>query len=311
MDDHTASPKLRFAVLGPLRVWRNGAELNAGPVQQRVVLAVLLLHANRPVPREKLIDAVWGQAAPGRAVNLLQRHAAGLRRVLEPGRPARAPSRLLVWSEAGYTLTVPAGALDLETFTAQVQRGRAARAGGDLPAAAEALHRALDMLRGRLCEGLAAPLLDAERDRFERPACDHFIRPGQRRRQACTHMARRIVMSCKEPHSTAMAPMGTRPNEPAYRCSTWYSTQVASFDQPWRCVLRHRPGLRSSCGCLGARSRFRCWAMSWFAFPLPPTTTACILTAVDCFAFAEIRMSSPAAIDLLSPAERPAEGGRR
>ncbi|MER7397962.1 BTAD domain-containing putative transcriptional regulator [Streptomyces sp. NPDC000151] len=131
------------------------------------MLAVLLLHANRPLPREKLIDAVWGEAAPGRAVNLLQRHAAGLRRVLEPGRPARAPSRLLAWTEGGYVLSVPAGRLDLETVTAQVERGRAARAAGDWHAAAEALHGALHLWRGRLCEGLAGPLLDAERDRLE------------------------------------------------------------------------------------------------------------------------------------------------
>ncbi|MGI5466737.1 AfsR/SARP family transcriptional regulator [Streptomyces sp. CA-132043] len=92
MGDHGTTGALRFEALGPLRVWRDGEEVNPGPVQQRVVLAVLLLHANRPLPREKLIDAVWGTAAPGRAVNLVQRHAAGLRRVLEPDRPARSPS---------------------------------------------------------------------------------------------------------------------------------------------------------------------------------------------------------------------------
>ena len=161
------SGTLRFDVLGPLRVWRDGVELAAGPVQQRVMLAVLLLHANRPVSREKLIDAVWGTVAPRRAVNLLQRHAAGLRRVLEPGRAARAPSRLLTWTEAGYLLTVPAGGLDWEVLTEQMERGRSARAAGDLPAAAEALHAALKLWRGRLCEGLAGPLLDAERDRLE------------------------------------------------------------------------------------------------------------------------------------------------
>ncbi|CAM5397213.1 hypothetical protein GCM10010329_58270 [Streptomyces spiroverticillatus] len=161
------SGTLRFDLLGPLRVWRGEEELDAGPVQQRVLLAVLLLHVNRPVSRETLVEAVWGTAPPGRAVNLLQRHAAGLRRVLEPGRPARAPSRLLNWTAAGYVLTVPADALDCTLLTEQRERGRAARAAGDLPAAAEALHAALDLWQGRLCEGLACPLLDAERDRWE------------------------------------------------------------------------------------------------------------------------------------------------
>ncbi|MFI0980986.1 AfsR/SARP family transcriptional regulator [Streptomyces sp. NPDC021093] len=161
------SGRLRFDLLGPLRVWCGGKELDAGPVQQRVMLAVLLLHANRPVSRGRLIEAVWGTAAPKRAVNLLQRHAAGLRRILEPGRPARAPSRLLNWTEAGYLLTVPADGLDREVLDEQLERGRSARAAGDLPAAAEALHSALELWRGRLCEGLASPLLDAERDRLE------------------------------------------------------------------------------------------------------------------------------------------------
>ncbi|MFI5806904.1 AfsR/SARP family transcriptional regulator [Streptomyces sp. NPDC051561] len=167
MDEQLRSGTLWFDLLGPLRVWRDGEELDAGPVQQRVMLAVLLLHANRPVSRGKLIEAVWGTAAPGRAVNLLQRHAAGLRRVLEPGRQARAPSRLLKWTEAGYVLTVPAGGVDLDVLTEQMERGRSARAAGDLPAAAEELHAALKLWRGRLCEGLASPLLDAERDRLE------------------------------------------------------------------------------------------------------------------------------------------------
>ncbi|MGW8375313.1 BTAD domain-containing putative transcriptional regulator [Streptomyces sp. ODS28] len=167
MGDPMTSATLQFEVLGPLRVRRDGLELDAGPVQQRVMLAVLLLSANRPVSRERLIDAIWGEAAPGRAVNLLQRHAAGLRRVLEPERRARTPSKLLTWTEAGYLLKVAPGGLDLDTLTAQVDRGRSARAAGDLPAAAEALHAALRLWRGRLCEGLGGPLLSAERDRLE------------------------------------------------------------------------------------------------------------------------------------------------
>src|SRR3954469_20036285 len=84
---------VRFAVLGPLRTWRGDAGLSLGSVQQRVVLAVLLLHANRPVGRGQLIDAVWGSAAPASAVNVLARHAGGLRRVLEPiGPPVRRRS---------------------------------------------------------------------------------------------------------------------------------------------------------------------------------------------------------------------------
>src|ERR1700751_5911233 len=104
---------LRFGVLGPLRVWRGDIPVDLGPVQQRVVLAVLALQAGRPVGRQQMINAVWGETPPRDAVNLVQRHVSGLRRVLEPGRPGHAPSDLLTWTDAGYLLTLPAGALDL------------------------------------------------------------------------------------------------------------------------------------------------------------------------------------------------------
>src|SRR5438270_333487 len=42
----------------------------------------------------------------------------------------------------------------------------AARAGGDLPAAARALHAALRLWRGPAFDGLFSPFLDAERDRL-------------------------------------------------------------------------------------------------------------------------------------------------
>src|SRR6516164_2020030 len=52
----------RFGLLGPLRVWRGETAVDLGPLQQRVVLAVLALQAGRPVSREQVINAVWGEA---------------------------------------------------------------------------------------------------------------------------------------------------------------------------------------------------------------------------------------------------------
>jgi DNA-binding SARP family transcriptional activator/Flp pilus assembly protein TadD len=160
------APAMRLEVLGRLQAWRDGTLLRLGPVQQRVVLAVLAVHANRPVGREQLIDAVWGSAAPTYAVNLLQKHVSGLRRVLEPVRSARAPSQVLSWTDSGYLLSLPADSLDLEVFDREVGRVRAARAVGDLPEAARALHAALQLWRGPAFDGLSSPFLDAERDRL-------------------------------------------------------------------------------------------------------------------------------------------------
>jgi DNA-binding SARP family transcriptional activator/Tfp pilus assembly protein PilF len=165
MSDRVAD-SVRFEVLGPLRVRRGETELSLGGLQQRVVLGVLLLHANRPLGRDAIVDAVWGSAAPAYAVNLLQRHVSQLRRALEPGRSGRAASPFLTWTEAGYLLTVPTDGVDLAVFDREIDRGRAARAAGDLLQAAKALNAALCLWRGPPFEGLTSPLLDAERDRL-------------------------------------------------------------------------------------------------------------------------------------------------
>jgi DNA-binding SARP family transcriptional activator/tetratricopeptide (TPR) repeat protein len=158
MSDPERSP-LRFDVLGPLRAWRGNAGIDLGPVQRQVVLAVLLLQQNRPVGRQQMINAVWGDAEPRYALNLLHRHVSGLRHVLEPGQ--------LVWTDAGYLLTVPTGCLDLEVFLQGLDRARKARGVGDLRAAAEGLRSILTIWRGPVCDGLTSPFLDGQRDRYD------------------------------------------------------------------------------------------------------------------------------------------------
>ena len=159
-------PAPRFGVLGPLRAWRGDGEVDLGPVQQRVVLAVLLLQAGHPISRQRLISAVWGDAPPARSVNLIQRHVSRLRRVLGTGEDSPDAPFRLVWTDAGYLLTVPVGAVDLGVFQHELGRARAARAAGDLREAAAALHAALRLWRGPVCDGLSSPLLDAQRDRL-------------------------------------------------------------------------------------------------------------------------------------------------
>ena len=156
----------RFGLLGPLRVWRGETAVDLGPLQQRVVLAVLALQAGRPVSRQHMIDAVWGETPPRNAVNLVQRHVSGLRRVLEPNRLGHVPSGVLAWTDAGYLLTLPPGALDLDIYERELGRARAARTAGQLGEAAEALRAALRLWRGPVCDGLYSPFLDAQRDRL-------------------------------------------------------------------------------------------------------------------------------------------------
>jgi DNA-binding SARP family transcriptional activator len=54
---------MRFGVLGPIEVWTAGRRITIGGPQQRALLAVLLLHANRVVSVERLVDHLSGEGS--------------------------------------------------------------------------------------------------------------------------------------------------------------------------------------------------------------------------------------------------------
>ncbi len=155
--------ELRFEVLGPVRVLRAGQELDLGPGKQRAVLAALLLHANHPTSTVAIIDTVWPEDPPANGPNVVQKHVAGLRKVLEPERTPRAPGQLVTLTDAGYTLHVEPGGLDAEDFAARVDYARTLSIG----LAVEALREALAAWRGPALAGLEGPAFDVERTRLE------------------------------------------------------------------------------------------------------------------------------------------------
>ncbi|MGW4985358.1 AfsR/SARP family transcriptional regulator, partial [Streptomyces mirabilis] len=157
---------IRFAVLGPVRAWQGEQELDLGSPQQRAVLATLLSRRGRPVTVGELVDAVWGEKPPPAAVSVLRTYVSRLRKVLEPGRAAGDPSRVVVSIADGYLVRVPEGALDLGVFEARLAEAKTLRAAGDVSAAAELLHTALGEWEGTPLAGLPGPLAEAERSRL-------------------------------------------------------------------------------------------------------------------------------------------------
>ncbi|HEU5362183.1 MAG TPA: BTAD domain-containing putative transcriptional regulator [Gaiellaceae bacterium] len=150
--------RLEFRILGPLAVRRDGEALPLGGPKQRALLALLLLSANRPVARDRLIEELFAEQSLGSADHALRNHVSRLRKVLAPegaGEPrlvARAP---------GYLLRVEPGELDFERFEQLVAEGREALAEGDAAAAAGALRSAEALWEGR-------PLADLELEPFAR-----------------------------------------------------------------------------------------------------------------------------------------------
>lgn len=56
-----ARNELRFGILGPLEISAGFRSLPLGTPKQRAVLATLIIHRNRPVGIDSLIDAAWEQ----------------------------------------------------------------------------------------------------------------------------------------------------------------------------------------------------------------------------------------------------------
>ncbi|MER5428439.1 BTAD domain-containing putative transcriptional regulator [Streptomyces sp. NPDC002588] len=153
--DGEADGALRFEVLGPVRVWRGGRELDLGFPQQRALLALLLVRAGRPAPTAEVLDVLWAERPPASAPHVIRRYLAALRRLLDPGLPPRAPGRL-PRRTGGHLLETTADEVDLLRFRELTRRGRRAAATGRSETAARYLTRALEEWRGPVAMGIPA-----------------------------------------------------------------------------------------------------------------------------------------------------------
>jgi DNA-binding SARP family transcriptional activator/ABC-type transport system substrate-binding protein len=151
---------VEFRVLGPVEVRVHGDALALGGRKQRALLALLLLHANEVVSRDRLIDALWGERPPPSVHQSLDSYVSRLRRVLGHERLLRRPP--------GYTLALEPGELDLARFEELLEAGREAAARGDPSEAASTLRIALALWRGpALADVLYEPFAVAEAERLE------------------------------------------------------------------------------------------------------------------------------------------------
>ena len=65
--------ELRFRVLGSLEATIGGRAVALGGAKPRALLAALLIHANRVVSADLLVDVLWGDAPPDRATTTVQK----------------------------------------------------------------------------------------------------------------------------------------------------------------------------------------------------------------------------------------------
>ena len=158
---------MEFRILGPLEVEEAGRLLPLGGAKQRALLALLLLHADEVVSRDRLIDELWGGSPPDSGRTALQVHVSQLRKLLDPD-ATRGDEELLVTRAPGYALRVGRESIDLGRFEALVAAGKAELAEGNAEQAHEHLAAALALWRGRALADLeAVPFAQAESRRLE------------------------------------------------------------------------------------------------------------------------------------------------
>lgn len=153
---------VRFRLLGPLEIRAGEDWQGIGAPKWRSVLAPLLIYAGQIVPADTLISAVWGEAPPAKAANLVSIYVLRLRRLMD-----EADRELLVTRAPGYLLRVRSPDTDALLFEAMVRDGRRAFADGNPQAAASGLTEALGLWYGRpLADVRATPLIEAEAERL-------------------------------------------------------------------------------------------------------------------------------------------------
>jgi YVTN family beta-propeller protein len=151
------STRLEFQILGPLETRANGTSIGLGGPRQRALLAVLLMHANRVVSRDRLIDELLTDQPAATADRTLRVQISRLRACLATADPEPRVMR----RSPGYLLRVEPDELDLHRFERLLTEGRQALEDDDPARAAVMLRKADSLWRGR-------PLADLEFEPFAR-----------------------------------------------------------------------------------------------------------------------------------------------
>ena len=164
---------MELRLLGPVRACVGEDVLPLGPRQQRLVLALLALEVNRPVPLERLISWIWPDEPPRTAAHAVRVYVSHLRSIL-----AKSGDMTITAEGTGYLLrAADPSRIDVHRFRDDVARAKGAANDRSRVAL---LDRALRLwtgpaladtappeIRDRLCGGLEETRLVAVEDRFD------------------------------------------------------------------------------------------------------------------------------------------------
>ncbi|MGJ7417428.1 BTAD domain-containing putative transcriptional regulator [Streptomyces cinereoruber] len=152
--------RLPFRLLGPLQVHGPDGPLRVPPGRQEVILAALLLDANRVVGTHHLVDLIWEDNPPETARTQVQICVSRLRKLLA----GAAGEATITTRPPGYVLHTEAGNVDAALFTGLVLRARRLREEGASREAVRLLRSAVTLWQGECLSGLdGGPLANRAR----------------------------------------------------------------------------------------------------------------------------------------------------
>lgn len=139
---------LKVDILGPMNIILGSDERRVvASAHQRTVLSLLALRTGTPVSAEDLMDELWGEEPPAKARNALQATVTRLRRTIRSNDLNSPSEDIIQTSGTGYTLKLPAEAIDVHRFTHLADTGM--RLARSTPTEAiGTLERALGLWRG-------------------------------------------------------------------------------------------------------------------------------------------------------------------
>ncbi|GAA2805235.1 BTAD domain-containing putative transcriptional regulator [Crossiella cryophila] len=193
-----------FRVFGVLEVHGPAGVLAFAADKPRRMLSALLLHANRWVPDDELIEAIWPAGPPPSAAGNLKSYVSQVRKLLAP---VDTHANRLERQPGAYRLTVARAELDTMTFADLIGQAGAALAAD--PACAVALvTEALALWRGEPFESLEIEAAKVE-----------LARLTELRWSARTTLADALVAAGR--HSEAIGQLRAMTTEDPLKEPTW------------------------------------------------------------------------------------------